>query len=427
MGVQQPAQAVILVGGLGTRLGARTADTPKPLIDVGGQPFLAHLIEEVARHGLRRVLLLARFQAEKIAEFASTCPVVGRFGLSVETAVEPEGAGTGGALWHARDRLDPLFLLLNGDSWADCNLLDLAVRAGSGDDWLAAMTVREVPDPSRFGTVEMNGARVLCIGERPDRAGPALVNAGIYLCHKGLLRYTAPASSLERDVLPRLAAERLLTGYRVEGYFIDIGVPAALERGQTEVPRARRRRAVFFDRDGVLNVDRGYVGSVSRFEWIEGAREAVKLVNDRGWFAFVVTNQAGVARGCYDEVAVTALHAHMQSELMAVGAHIDDFRYCPYHPDAKVAAYAKVSSWRKPAPGMILDLLEYWPVDLADSILIGDKESDLTAAAAAGLESFRFAEGPLHRFTADCMQSKILAARSQRLPAVAKSSHHVTG
>ena len=83
-------------------------------------------------------------------------------------------------------------------------------------------------------------------------------------------------------MLPRLAAEGRLTGYRVDGYFIDIGVPAALEQAQTELPGARRRRAVFFDRDGVLNVDHGHVGSVARFEWIEGARDAVKLVNDSG-------------------------------------------------------------------------------------------------------------------------------------------------
>jgi D-glycero-D-manno-heptose 1,7-bisphosphate phosphatase len=415
MGVQQPEQAVILVGGLGTRLGARTADTPKPLLGVGDRPFLAHLVEEVARHGLRRILLLARFQADKIAEFAATSPVIGRFGLSVETAVEPEGAGTGGALWHARSRLDPLFLLLNGDSWADCNLLDLAVRAGrSGDDWVAAMTVREVPDGSRFGTVEMDGARVRSFRERPDRPGPALVNAGIYLCRRELLSYTVPAASLEHDILPRLAGGRRLAGCRVDGYFIDVGVPEALEQAQTGLPRARRRRAVFFDRDGVLNVDHGYVGSIARFEWNAGAREAVKLVNDRGWFAFVVTNQAGVAHGHYGEAAVAALHDHMQRELMATGAHIDAFRYCPYHPEAKVAAYAGTSSWRKPAPGMILDLVRHWPVDVAGSFLIGDKDTDLAAAAAAGIGSSRFTAGRLDTFTADCMRSNVVAAPSQR-------------
>jgi D,D-heptose 1,7-bisphosphate phosphatase len=413
MAVEQPEQAVILVGGLGTRLGPRTADTPKPLLGVGDRPFLAHLLEEVARHGLRRVLLLACFQAEKIAAFAATSPVIARFGLSVETSVEPERAGTGGALWHARNRLDPLFLLLNGDSWADCNLLDLAVRAGRSDDWVAAMTVREVPDGCRFGTVEMNGARVCSFSERPERPGPALVNAGIYLCRRELLSYTEPVASLELDILPRLAGEGRLAGHRVDGYFLDMGVPAALEQAQAELPAARRRRAVFFDRDGVLNVDHGYVGSISRFKWSAGAREAVKLVNERGWFAFVVTNQAGVAHGYYGETAVAALHGHMQRELIAMGAHIDDFRYCPYHPEAKVAAYARKSGWRKPAPGMILDLVKHWPIDLPGSFLIGDKDTDLAAASAAGIRGCLFTAGRLDTFTADCMQSVATVAPSR--------------
>jgi D-glycero-D-manno-heptose 1,7-bisphosphate phosphatase len=195
----------------------------------------------------------------------------------------------------------------------------------------------------------------------------------------------------------------------VSGYFIDIGTPTSLERAQIELPRARQRSAVFFDRDGVLNVDHGHVGSISRFEWIEGAREAVKLVNDRGWLAFVVTNQAGVAHGLYDQAAVAELHAHMQTELMAIGAHIDDFRHCPHHPDAEIGAYAKACSWRKPAPGMILDLLKHWPIDLSSSFLIGDKDSDLTAATAAGIKGFRFVAGPLETFTADRMYTKVPA------------------
>ena len=119
--------------------------------------------------------------------------------------------------------------------------------------------------------------------------------------------------------------------------------------------------AVFFDRDGVLNEDCGYLFEIHKFKWVNGAREAVKAVNSAGYFAFVVTNQSGVARGLYQEAHVHRLHEHMAKEWARVGAHIDAFEYCPDHPEAIIERYRRASYRRKPAPGMILDLLKRFP------------------------------------------------------------------
>src|SRR5438034_10531337 len=110
-------QAVILCGGLGSRLGALAATTPKPLLPVGGAPFLDVLLFELGRHGIKRVMLLAGFAAQRVLDYAASTPLKARFDLAIDVSVEPQRAGTGGALWHARDRLDDRFLLLHVDSW----------------------------------------------------------------------------------------------------------------------------------------------------------------------------------------------------------------------------------------------------------------------------------------------------------------------
>jgi D-glycero-D-manno-heptose 1,7-bisphosphate phosphatase len=159
-----------------------------------------------------------------------------------------------------------------------------------------------------------------------------------------------------------------------------------------------RRPAVFLDRDGTLNHDIGYVHRIADFRWFPGAVNAIRRLNESGYYVFIVTNQSGVARGIYDETAIHDLHRWMGEELRAVGAHIDDIRYCPHHPRGSIAAYRVACSCRKPAAGMLLDLMSVWPVIREASIMIGDKESDAAAGRAAGIASAIVPAGSLEHF-----------------------------
>lgn len=168
---------------------------------------------------------------------------------------------------------------------------------------------------------------------------------------------------------------------------------------------AAGRPAVFFDRDGVLNVDRGYAHLPEQIEWMPGAIGAVRSCNEAGYLVFVVTNQAGVAHGYYPESDVERLHAWMLEELLSHGARVDAFEYCPHHPDARLTAYRRICNCRKPGAGMVARLVEAWSVDPSASFLIGDKPTDLGAAHAAGIRGFLYAGGPVDAFVDSCRAS----------------------
>lgn len=156
--------------------------------------------------------------------------------------------------------------------------------------------------------------------------------------------------------------------------------------------------AAFLDRDGVLNIDHIFVHTPDRFDWVPGAIEAVKLLNQRGYLVFVITNQSGIARGLYTTQHVETLHRWMNEELRRHGAHIDDFAYCPHHSQGTVAEFSVTCACRKPEAGMINDLSQRWPVERARSFVIGDRESDVQAAHQAGMPGHLFQAGNLLDF-----------------------------
>ena len=402
-------QCAILVGGLGTRLGALTATTPKPMLRIGDRPFLAWLMREFVRFGVEEFLLLTGYLSAQVKAQVQALADLLPCGARIVISEEPERAGTGGAVFYARNKLADRFLLCNGDSLFDFNLARLLADAAvDAPDVIGRITLRRIEDASRYGVVELDDDRVVAFRERPPPGTAGTINAGVYVYDRRLLDELTGNCSLEADIMPRLAARGVLRGTVSEGYFRDIGIPEDLARAQGELPRVLCRRALFLDRDGVINVDHGYVGSRERFEWMPGAREAIAAATAAGWHVFVVTNQSGIARGHYTEAEMQALHAWMTDEIRRAGGTLDDLRFAPFHADAVIDDYRHPAHpWRKPAPGMLLDLIRAWQVDPARAVLVGDQDSDLAAAAAAGVSAHKFTGGNLLDVVGPILQQSV--------------------
>lgn len=392
-------QAVFLVGGKGTRLGALTQNAPKPLLPLQDDLCLLDmLIEEAARHGFEDVLLLAGHCGDMVEARYRTRSIRG---ASIRIFKEEEPLGTAGCLQFAKEALEPWFLLANGDSFFEINLRALtAAHSVATDACDAFIALRTVEDVSRYGSVEHDGGQVTAFREKSDsRPGAGDINGGVYCLSRRVAESIDGPSSLERDVFPALVKTGRLHAKRFDGYFIDMGLPDTYAEAQRETPKRRVRPCAFLDRDGVLNHDAGYTYKPEDLRWIQGARETVRTLNDAGCYVIVVTNQAGVARGYYAEEDVKAFHAHMSRDLAEIGAHVDAYYYCPHHPDGVVEGYVFNNHRdRKPNPGMLLRAFEDWPIDKENSFLVGDKASDLAAAEAAGVPGILFEGGDLHAF-----------------------------
>jgi D-glycero-D-manno-heptose 1,7-bisphosphate phosphatase len=346
-------QCAVLVGGLGTRLGALTASTPKPILPCGDRPFLAWPMREMLRFGVEEFLLLTGHLSDRLAQAAAEIAASLPRRVDVQLAEEPLRAGTGGALYHARDRLHERFLLCNGDSLFDCNLANLlAAAAEDAPPAVGRLMLRPLEDASRYGVVTLEGERIAAFREPPPAGTPGVINAGIYVFSRALLDLVQPVCSLERDVMPRLAAVGALRGTLGDGYFRDIGVPEDFARAQTEIPALLHRDALFLD---AAMLD-------------QAALPKLRRATQSGWHVFVLTDSG-------------TRQAQRLASALRMPATIDDERRRGLgDPAASRTA--------------LRELLHAWEVDPARCRLLTTQQADLDAAAALGIpRSFVAAPG----------------------------------
>ncbi len=378
-------QAIILAGGFGTRLKEVVKDVPKPLADIAGKPFLAYLLQNLRNHGVKKVVISVGYLQEKIVEYFGD----NYLGMSVSYAREDKPLGTGGAIINSLKFIDqnqPV-LVLNGDSFLQVDYQKLFAAHKKN----LTMVLRKMDDCSRYGRVVFDENFVIKnFEEKPlDKLGmtssEGFINGGIYLLDPKIFKRFSlqEAFSFESDFLAKELSWLEPQAFTTEGYFIDIGIPEDYARAQKELSNFIKNKALFLDRDGVINIDHGHVFEKEKFDFIDGIFELCKRAQDLGYLLIVVTNQGGIAKGFYSEEEFLNLTKWMENEFQKRAIKITKTFYCPYHAEGKVEKYRQESLDRKPAPGMFLKAIEEFNIDPEKSLMLGDNETDMQAAEAA--------------------------------------------
>jgi UTP-glucose-1-phosphate uridylyltransferase/histidinol phosphatase-like enzyme len=395
-------QACILVGGKGTRLGDVVRCTPKPLLGICDEmAFVDLIMEQLVCQGFDDIILLAGYLGYLIEQRYQ-----GRSEgtVRIRVRVESEPRGTAGALRSAHDMIAPRFLLLNGDSFFDTNLRSLTNEAVSSDRE-ALLALRWVTDASRYGVVDLVGNRIVRFREKEATNNrPAFINAGIYVLRSTVID-RIPISgvfSLEAGLLPRLAAEAKLFGVPRDGYFLDVGVPETLEQGRRELPAIRRKPTVFVDCNCVINVCRGLARGPNKFEWVPGAQEAVRLLNDIGYRVVMMSAQAGTSLVRPGDVSMEALHSSIQDDLATIGAFVDGFCDYPCHTEMTTRLIDDIGDDRMSHSSSI-SLVSDSRIDRCRSFVIWSKESNYEVARGIGLPTFRLSGDNFVEFLQNCL------------------------
>ncbi len=415
-------KVVIMAGGKGTRIASIKNDVPKPMIEICGKPILEWQIENLRSCGLKDIIMVVGHLGHIIQDYFGDGA---HFGVNIDYFIEEKPLGTAGALFKM-PQLTEDFILMCGDVMVDVDFHRFIAFHQEHHAWASLMvhpnghpydssllvteTVHTVLTNGEITPVDTHRV-VRWMNKEDDRTFyKNRVNAGIEIISPELLRETRAhfvprhpdnpdRIDLDRDVLKTNISSGRIYAYDTPEYIKDMGTPDRFYEVEKDIRsgmvRARnlqeKQKAIFLDRDGTLNRYVGFLTHPEQFELLEGAAEAVRMINKSGFLAIVVTNQPQIARGDCTWEQLLTIHDKMETELGKEGAFVDGIYICPHHPDrgfeGERPEYKHPCPCRKPQPGLLLQAARDFNIDLSQSFMIGDSQRDIEAGQNAGLKA----------------------------------------
>lgn len=375
MNLVKKKDLVILCGGVGSRLGKITKITPKPLIKLNKKPFIEYLIKKFQKYNFNKIYLLAGYKGNEFKKNYHRK----FFNLTeCEVIIEKKRKGTGGALFDLKNKIDNDFLLINGDSFLDIDLTNFFNLRKKKICKMILIKNNNYKENTKLNILKLDNKKNVKISK--DNKSKKM-NSGIYYMSKKIFSYIENKNlSLESDILPKLIKENFVEGKLGKGFFIDIGTLLNLEYSQKNYKKFYNQRAIIFDRDGVINNDIGYLHKIRDLVWNTKIKKILKKMNKMSKYKFIVTNQAGIARGYYSERNFIKFQKKYFDKLEKDRILFDDIKYCPHHPAKGIKKYRIKCNCRKPKNEMIEKLLKEWNIKRNHVGMIGDKKTDYLAA-----------------------------------------------
>ena len=403
-------KVIIMAGGRGTRIAELFPDIPKPMIPVDGLPILEREIRSLASQGFKDLILTVGYLADKIISYFGDGS---QLGVKIDYFVEETPLGNAGALFQLREKIgDEPFFLLNADAAFDVDfnrMLDFHKKHGG----LVTLFTHPNSHPYDSGLIiaDQDGHVEKWLSKEDERPQwyNNRVNAGLHIIDPEVLElslkhleidsmtaFPKGKVDLDRQILKPLCGTGKMFCYDSPEYVKDMGTPERFHQVEADykngVVQAKnlhnKQKAIFLDRDGVINKHIGFLRHIDDFELIEGVSDAIKYINQSGYLAIVVTNQPVIARGEVTWDELHEIHRKMETLLGKDGAYIDGLYICPHHPDkgfeGERPEYKFDCDCRKPKPGLLLQAAQDFNIDLSQSYMIGDSERDVEAGRNAG-------------------------------------------
>lgn len=368
-------QAVIFAGGKGLRLGKLTKNTPKPLLRIEKKKvFLEYLIQNLSRFGIKKILLLCNFKSEK---FFNKYHKQILFGIKITCTLDIKNtSGKMMAIKKNLHKIDKNFILMNGDTFVDINFKKYQFLVEN----------KKIKGLSIFlekKIVQTEKNRYL-IKTKKNRN---YINSGIFYLDKKIIGHLHPETKdFDRELIQYLKKSlscKIISLKKVK--FIDIGIKKDLFYFKKNLNYFFEKKAIFLDRDGVINKDLNYVGHPKNFFWRKDIFSFLKKCIIKNYYIFIITNQSGIGRSFYSENQFLKLCQWILIQLGSKGLYLDDIVYSPYYKYSKKYNKLKFLRMRKPNNGMLEYLKKKWKINFKDSILVGDNKVDELLAKRAGL------------------------------------------